>query len=102
MVFNNPQFLETYNAHPESAMYISACMTQEEFQSLASKDLPFNKVVLVDGQGTDVIGQLGEGESWDLEFLPKVESFEFEGSVPDAVSKVHALIKGDPLEYGMG
>jgi hypothetical protein len=81
---------------------MTACLTPEEFDSLIAKDRAFEKVVLVNGQGADLVGKLGDVDQWDNEFLPTIESFEFRGSIADAISSLHALIDGDPLEYGMG
>ena len=102
VIFNHPQFMEAYNAHPDSATRMTACLTPEDFDLLISQNLVFDKVVLVNGQGNELVGKLGDIDTWDDEFMPKIESFEFHGSIADAISNLHELIEGDPMEYGMG
>ena len=94
--------MAAYNAHPDSVTNMTACLTPEEFDALVSKNLAFNKIVIVNGQGSDVMSKIGQADNWDDEFMPKVETFKFNGSIQNAISAVHALIEEDPMEYGMG
>lgn len=103
VVSNNAALLASYNAHPDSPLMGSQCLTSDQALSLLDKGAKFEAIVCIDKDGVEVLSKIGHDASSDVEFDTRVEYFSMEAAPDIDVDAIHSKVKGENfMLYGMG
>src|SRR5229473_1496092 len=92
VVTSNPQLSRNYNADLYSVFLTSACLTSQEAIDLLRSGAIFDSVTLVNGEGEDLIAEMGDVENWDTEIMPFVYRTSITATGEKAVSQLHEVI----------
>lgn len=102
VVSSNSAFARSYNEHDASSFFVSQCLAPEQAAALLDDGALLNSVILLDGEGEEIVGRLQRIVS-DEELMPKVRRVASGRDSADTVQKVHeTIIEDDFTDYGMG
>ncbi len=76
IITNNEPLANAYNNDPESALVASHCMTVEEAFSLFEEKKKIETVILVNGEGEELIHYLGTQFKWNKKNMPDIVPIE--------------------------
>jgi hypothetical protein len=83
-----------YDDHPWSVFNISACMTPQAAAALLDRGAVFDGVVLLNGEGRELIERLLPQGDYDPEVHPRVEQLELAAAAgPQAVKAIHRKLQ---------
>jgi len=82
-----------YNADPTSVYYISECVTPAQAAQLLDEGVHFDTVVLVNGEGRELIDRLLPKEAYEPELFPRIEEMPLEAVDPRFLGKIHARLR---------
>jgi len=98
IITSNQQLANYYNENPENALMASRCITVEQAFSLLEEEREIEMIILVNGEGEEVISYLGERLGWSESYMPDIVRVEVpndtavaEISIRDAMYKSSLL-----------
>src|SRR5437868_1830178 len=97
IITNDPALARLYDDHPDSLTLTSGCLTPAQASSLLEQGAIFDTVVLLNGQGTELLERLVPKEACDQELYARVERLELPAINPDAVLQIHRALKSPRL-----
>ncbi|HLQ26458.1 MAG TPA: hypothetical protein VK138_11345 [Acidiferrobacterales bacterium] len=100
VVTSNPRLTRDYNANLYSVFSISACLTSREAIDLLRSGAIFDSITLVNGEGEDLIAEMGDVENWDAEIMPFIYRTSITATGEKAVSQLHEVIMERHCIYG--
>jgi hypothetical protein len=81
-----------YDDHPWSVFYTSACLKPQAAAALLDEGAVFDTVVLLNGEGAELVERLVPAGSYDPELYPKVIQVSAARADRDAVRAIHRAI----------
>lgn len=91
-----------YNEHLASSYLISQCITPEDAAELLERGAVFNELVLVDGEGEELLPKIGDVRNWDDETMPYIRRLSLGSDEDEDVRKIHQLIEEANRAADMG
>jgi hypothetical protein len=98
VVSSNTVLAASYNKSLASASLMSECLTPHQVLDLIGRGARFNSIVLVNGEGRNLLGKLGDPRQWDEETMPKVRSVWIDPHAEEAVEELCNAITSDSIE----
>lgn len=102
VITSNPSLTYEYNTHLTSAFLISACLTARQVAELLDNGAKFDALVLVDGEGEELIARMGDPKSWDSETMPEIQKISLAQSESNPIAEIHKILQRNMLVAGMG
>lgn len=93
VITNNAALASDYNSHPESSFLASACLTPQEASDLIAGGASFETVILVNGDGEEIPGQLVGTTRHDPECAPAMTRLIVKIDTKQAVEQIHAALR---------
>jgi hypothetical protein len=93
IITSNSALGAIYDDHPWSVYYTSACMTPQAAAALLDRGAHFDTVVLLNGEGAELLERLVPKGDYDPELYPRVTTLSLPGAGPDAVKAIHRAIQ---------
>lgn len=81
-----------YNASMVSATMMSECITPHRALDLLDLGAKFNSLVLVNGEGKNLIEKIGDPKQWDDETMPRIKSVWLNPHTKEAVDEISNVI----------
>ena len=97
VITNNIDFAKSYNAHPISALMISACISSHEAEQLVQQGAKFDSVHIIGDVGTDIADQVARSNSdTHVHRISSIDGDELN------VDTIHGMIRAEITDAGMG
>ena len=94
VVCNNAELAALYNQDQTSIFQTSSCLTAEDVVDMINNGAQLDTLVLVNGQGEELIYHIGECVNWDEEKLPKIVRVNVPEHSEMAINEIHnAIVK---------
>lgn len=102
IISSDKQLAANYNNDPKSAHLLSACLTPTEAADLLAQGAVFQDLVLVNGEGEELLSAIGDPFNWDLEIMPYVKRATISAPPDRAVAQLHEIIQQTLAVCGVG
>lgn len=101
VISSDNAFAEHYNSNPENSLMASSCVVLENAFELVNEERRIETIVLLNGEGEEVVAHLGEKLRWKTKRMPDIVRVqvsgsyeEYEKSIRDTVLKSSTLFIG--------
>jgi len=81
-----------YNENPENALMASRCITVEQAFCLLEEERKIETLILINGEGEELISYLGEQLGWEDANMPDIVRVEVPGDHDKAVNKIRTAM----------
>jgi hypothetical protein len=93
VITSNRAFAALYDLHPHSLFHISGCLTPSEAESLIDQGAVFDTVVLLNGEGEELIARLTTDVDPQDQRFSRVERIDAPVIDVHAVGRVHLVLR---------
>lgn len=102
VITSNPILTSHYNKDLKNSYLLSECLTLNQVEKLLEQNAVFNKLIFVNGEGEELVAQLGDINNWDNELMPLFEHYRYTGDNNKAIEEIHNLLKANRTTAGLG
>ncbi|SRR6266545_4745141 len=100
VVSTNTVLAANYNKSLASATMMSECLTPHKLLDLIKRGARFHSIVLVNGEGKNLIAKMGDPKNWDEETMPKIKSVWLNPHAKEAVDELCDIVGNKKLGAG--
>lgn len=99
IITSNSALGAIYDDHPGSVFHTSACMTPQEAAALLDEGATFDTLVLINGEGRELLERLLPKGEYDPELYPRVAQLSLPQAGPEAVKAIHGALRSVGLLF---
>jgi hypothetical protein len=93
VITSNRAFASLYDRHPRSIYLISGCLEPRAASTLLDQGAAFDTVVLLNGEGEEVVARLIPASGGDEQLIARVERIDSAKLDEDAVAAIHLVLR---------
>ncbi|NOX91095.1 MAG: hypothetical protein GXP18_01190 [Gammaproteobacteria bacterium] len=102
IITSDKQLAQHYNEDPKNALSASSCITVEEGFLLFEEKRKIETIILINGEGEELIHSLGKKTGWDKKNMPNIVRIETSDSYEDTTKTINnAIAKSSLLLLGL-
>lgn len=102
IITSDKQLAQYYNEDPKNALAASCCITVEEGFLLHEEKRKIETIILINGEGEELIHSIGKKIEWDKKNMPDIIRIETSDSYEDTTKTINnAIAKSSLLFLGL-
>ncbi len=99
IITSDKQLAQHYNEDPKNALSASSCITVEEGFLLFEEKRKIETIILINGEGEELIHSLGKKTGWDKKNMPDIVRIETSDSYEDTTKTINNTITKSSLLF---